>query len=68
MFMMLGHIAEKLGGESWEKLMTSRIFEPLGMTSSRILKVPSDVLEPDVARPLIYKDGLYQNGTLDIYR
>ena len=65
--MLLGHVAEVLGKDTWENLVTSRILVPLGMNSTRILKTPSDVLEADVARPNIYRDGGFQIGTLEIY-
>ena len=67
MYMLLGHMAEVLGKDTWENLVRSRLFEPLGMNSTRILKRPPDVLEPDVARPYIYKDNHFQDGTLEIY-
>ena len=34
MFLLAGHIAEKLTGSAWEDLVESRIFQPLGMVSS----------------------------------
>ena len=34
MYVLAGHIAEKLTGESWEDLIESRIFRPLGMATS----------------------------------
>ena len=67
LYMLLGHVAEVLGKDTWENLVASRILVPLGMNSTRILKTPSDVLEADVARPYIYRDGGFQNGTLEIY-
>ena len=67
MYTMLGHVSEVLGKDTWENLVTSRILEPLGMNSTRILKRPTDVLEADVAKPYIYRDGEFHNGTLEIY-
>ena len=67
MFMMLGHVAEVLGNDTWENLITTKLFQPLGMTNSTILKTPTELLKPDVARPYIYKDDEFQNGTLEIY-
>ncbi|XP_045184047.2 D-aminopeptidase-like [Mercenaria mercenaria] len=67
MFMMLGHVAEKLGGDTWEKLVTSKVLRPLEMTSTRILKEPKNVLENGVAKPYIFKDNTFKNATLDIY-
>ncbi|WAR28088.1 GIGA6-like protein [Mya arenaria] len=57
MYMLLGHVAEKLGGDTWENLVTSRIFVPLGMKSTKILKKKSDVLSSEMAHPYIYKDN-----------
>lgn len=31
---LLGHIAERISGDSWEKLVEERIFKPLGMSRS----------------------------------
>ena len=67
MFMMLGHVAEVLGNDTWENLVNVRLFQQLGMTNTTILKSPSDVLKPNVARPYIYTDGDFQNSTLEIY-
>ncbi|WAR28019.1 GIGA6-like protein [Mya arenaria] len=67
MYMLLGHVAEKLGGDTWENLVTSRIFAPLGMKSTKILQKTSDVLSNDMAHPYIYKDDMFENSTLDIY-
>ena len=30
-YMLAGLVAERLGGESWEQLLTTRVFDPLGM-------------------------------------
>ena len=65
--MLLGHVAEVLGKDTWENLVTLRILVPLGMNDTKILKNPYDVLESNVARPYVYKDGRFQNGTLEIY-
>ena len=67
MYMMLGHVIEVLGEDTWENLMNSKIFKPIGMDSTTFLKKPTDVLGLNVARPYIYKDGKFQNGTLEIY-
>ena len=41
-FAMLGRIAEELTGESWDALMRSRIFQPLGMTKA--LTLPEETI------------------------
>ncbi|XP_060560761.1 uncharacterized protein LOC132720615 [Ruditapes philippinarum] len=67
MFMYLGHIAEKLGEDTWENLLKSKVLLPIGMTSTQVLKQPEDVLKDNVAKPYIFNDNEFQNGTLDIY-
>ena len=68
MFMMLGHVCEVLGNDTWENLVTKRIFEPLGMNETIILKDETDIFRPNVARPYIYKDGGFINSTNYLYR
>ena len=67
MYMVLGHVAEKMGGDTWENLVTSRLFKPIGMTRSSVIRKTTDVMAKGVARPYIYKDGKLHNGHLDIY-
>ena len=38
MYMLAGHVAEKLGKASWEDLVRTRLMEPLGMTSSTFIR------------------------------
>lgn len=68
MYGLLGHIAEKLGEDTWENLVTTKVINKIGMTSTRILQKPEDVLQDDVAKPYIFKDDAFHNGTLEIYR
>lgn len=67
MYMLLGHVAEKLGGDTWENLVKTKLFEPIGMESTKFLLVPTDSQQDGVARPYIFKDGKFQNGTLNLY-
>ena len=67
MYMLLGHVAEILGKDTWENLVMSKIIRPLGMNSTRILKVPEDIMEADIAKPYIYANDTFQNGTQEIY-
>ena len=67
MFMMAGHAAEALGQDTWENLVTTKIFQPLGMNSTKFMLSPSDVLDQDTARPYVFVDNNFENGTLDIY-
>ena len=64
---MLGYVVEVLGNDTWANLIKARILEPLGMHSTTFLMKPADVMGPLVARPYIYKDGKFKNGTLEIY-
>ncbi|KAH3843705.1 hypothetical protein DPMN_117234, partial [Dreissena polymorpha] len=68
MYMLLGQVAEKLGGDTWENLMTSRVFRPIGMTSSRILQEPFELFKGDVARPYMMINGQFVLGTQEIYK
>ena len=67
MYMMLGHVIEVLGQDTWENLVTKRIFEPLGMNYTTIMTSPVDIFTSDVAQPYVYLDGKFINGTHDIY-
>ncbi|WAR18796.1 PBP4-like protein [Mya arenaria] len=67
MYMVLGHVIEVLGGDTWENLMSIRVFKPLRMTSARIIKAPEDVLREDVANPYILKDGQFFNSDPGVY-
>ena len=67
MYMMLGHVAEKLGQDTWENLVISKIFQPLGMNETSFLHLPSDILKTNVAKPYLFMNGVFQNGTLEIY-
>ncbi|KAH3821844.1 hypothetical protein DPMN_123612 [Dreissena polymorpha] len=67
MYMLLGHVAEKLDGDTWENLLTYRVLQPIGMTSSKLMLKPANAYQMKTARPFIYKDRMFQNGTKEIY-
>lgn len=67
-YMLLGHVAEKLGGDKWEALLKSKLLEPLGMSRTRVLHSPADLQAGNVAQPYILSGGKIQNGTRSIYR
>ena len=67
MFMMAGHIAEKLGQDTWENLLTTKVLQPLGMNNTKVLSGPADILDSTTAKPYLYFDGDFQNGTIGIY-
>ena len=68
MFMMAGHVAEKLGQDTWESLMESKVLQPLGMNHAKFMTMPS-VVEDHTARPYVYlkKSNEFVNGTLELY-
>jgi len=66
--MALGHVAERLGGDTWEDLLAARVLRPLGMRSTKVMKVPADVYEDGIAFPYIYDNGSFQNSTASLYR
>ena len=67
MYMMFGHVIEVLGQDTWENLVTKRIFEPLGMNDTTIMTSPADIFISGVAQPYVYLDGKFINGTHGIY-
>jgi CubicO group peptidase (beta-lactamase class C family) len=50
MFVVAGHLAERIEGESWEDLVRARLLEPLGMTRSGF-SVRESQADADHARP-----------------
>ncbi len=46
---VVAHVTEVLAGESWEALMTSRLFQPIGMLNTTISYV-TDYSEADIAK------------------
>ncbi|KAH3736629.1 hypothetical protein DPMN_043201 [Dreissena polymorpha] len=68
MYVVLGHLTEMLGKRSWEKLMMSKLFKPIGMTSSFILEDSDEVFENGFAKPYILRNGQLELGTEGIYR
>jgi CubicO group peptidase (beta-lactamase class C family) len=49
MYGLLTYITERIGGRSWEELMRTELFQPLGMTSSDFLTTV-DVTQVDLAQ------------------
>jgi CubicO group peptidase (beta-lactamase class C family) len=60
MYMLAGHVAERIGGATWEELVKTSLFDQIGMTSTRVLKTLDHVTTPPAARPYI----LSRNGDL----
>ena len=67
MVTMAGHVAEILGNDTWENLVRTRIFHPLGMKSTSLLKDVTDFSENNTAQPYMTKDGILLNGSLPSY-
>jgi CubicO group peptidase (beta-lactamase class C family) len=59
MYVAAGELAAALAGTSWEELVTSRIFAPLGMERTRPNATPAQAM-PNVARPHARIDGALQ--------
>ena len=46
MYHMLGHVTEIIGVDQWERLVSSRLFEPIGMVDSVMVYEPDrDLIE-----------------------
>lgn len=68
MYMLLGHLTEILGCDTWENLLKTKLFYPIGMNSSKVLLEPRDTQQKGVARPYIYRNDKFENSTLEIYQ
>jgi CubicO group peptidase (beta-lactamase class C family) len=67
MYAAAGAVAEAAGGQSWEQLVRTRIFEPLGMKES-IATAATLARQPNVATPHDIIDGelrAIDNATVD---
>ena len=56
MYGLVTYIAEVLGGKKWEELVQSKIFDPLGMTSSTFAST-ADWQHIDLAKGYIDRNG-----------
>ena len=56
MFMLAGYLVEKVDGRPWEEAVRTRIFRPLGMTSSNFSVLDSQKAD-DFARPYDEQEG-----------
>lgn len=69
MYGLAAHIAEKLGGKSWEGLVRDHIFEPLGMTSSGFMHEIEDYDSADMALPYLpLSEGGYKPVSMKLQR
>ena len=69
MYMLAGHVSEKLGKDTYENLLPSRVFEPTGMTSTTVGTSKRDVTTGNVAKPIISKEmgGQFEEGYYELY-
>jgi CubicO group peptidase (beta-lactamase class C family) len=64
-FAILGAVAEAAAGESFESLMTRRVFAPLGMPTARLGGWPASPAEPDQPRGHYCEAGEIRPQALD---
>jgi CubicO group peptidase (beta-lactamase class C family) len=67
MYAAAGAVIEAAGGQSWEQMMRTRIFEPLGMTET-IATAATLASQPNVAMPHDVVDGrlrVIENASVD---
>ena len=70
MYMLLGDILEKLENDRYEAMIASKLFEPIGMVSTKVSSSYVDVITGNVAKPIIAKEkgGEFEEGNYEIYR
>ena len=61
-FRLLSEIVEKVAGDSMEELLRKRIFEPLGMASSRLIRLDDEIVPGLATQHLRQPDGGYKKG------
>ncbi len=61
-FRLLSEIVEKVSGAPMEDLMRKRIFEPLGMANSRLMRLDDEVVPGLATHHLQQPDGSYKKG------
>ncbi|KAK3599541.1 hypothetical protein CHS0354_006676 [Potamilus streckersoni] len=68
MYMLAGHVAEVLGGDTWENLVKTRLFQPIGMHNTTVLTNPSQISRGNTAKPYMKKEEKLVNGTERLYQ
>lgn len=61
-FRLLSEIVEKVAGEPMEDLLRKRIFEPLGMASSRLMRLDDEIVPGLATQHLQQPDGSFKKG------
>ena len=64
MYHMLGHVTETIGGDQWERLVSSRLFEPIGMVDS-VMVYEADKNMIELATPYELYRGELREINLD---
>ena len=64
MYFLLGHITEVITGEQWEHLVSSRLFEPTGMSDS-VMAYDADVDNIELATPYMVDGDALREVDLD---
>lgn len=66
MYHILGYVTETIGGERWEQLVTSRLFEPVGMSDSVIL-YEADINNIELATPYMLDGSSLRPVSMDVH-
>ena len=64
MYFLLGNITEVITGEQWEHLVSSRLFEPTGMSDS-VMVYDADVDNIELATPYMVDGDALREVDLD---
>lgn len=70
MYMLLGDVIEKLEKGTFERLLQLKLFEPIGMISTKVSTSSDDIIKGNVAKPIIAKEkgGMFADGNYEIYK
>ena len=68
MYGMLSYVSEVIGGSTWEDLMTSKLFQPMGMNGTTFTHVV-DQTRGDIAKPYLidFWDGQWRATSLKLH-
>ena len=68
MYGMLSYVSEIIGGDTWEDLMTSLLFQPTGMEGTTFTHV-ADLTREDIATPYLIEfwDGQWKAVSLKLH-
>ncbi|XP_048243249.1 penicillin-binding protein 4-like isoform X2 [Haliotis rufescens] len=62
MYMLAGHITEKVWGASWEENLKTKLFQKIGMASTEAISGDADITGDKYARPYVYLRGEVVEG------